>query len=60
VSKVIDDESYGWGYDQGYYDGREDGYSSGWRDCADQYDRRVAELRAEIEALRACLTAEEK
>lgn len=50
---MLDDYSYGLGYDAGFQDGRHQGYQEGAEEMAEQYEMRLSKLHVEIETLRA-------
>lgn len=52
---LIDDQSYGLGYDAGWQEGREAGYNDGWTDAMKEYDERAETLQARIVTLEALL-----
>jgi flagellar biosynthesis/type III secretory pathway protein FliH len=54
---IIDDDSYGLGYDAGFQDGRDQGYNDGWQDAMVNYEEKIRHLHVQIETLEAELHA---
>jgi len=50
---MIDDDSYGLGYEAGFSDGRNTGYTEGWEDAAHDYEERIGRLMAEVRLMEA-------
>lgn len=50
---MIDDYSYGLGYESGFQEGRHQGYQEGAEEMSQQYEERVSKLHVEVETLRA-------
>lgn len=50
---MLDDRSYGLGWDDGYQRGHDQGYMRGWEDCERSCVDRIAKLHAEIRLMEA-------
>lgn len=53
MSKILNTSDYGKGYDQGFNDGKSEGYDEGFEACLNQYEPRIAKLRAEFQMMAA-------
>lgn len=60
MSKILNVNDYGIGYDQGFADGHADGYSEGYDTAQREFEPRVARLNAELHELNARIAVLEK
>lgn len=60
MSKILNINDYGIGYDQGYADGHADGYAEGYDTAEKDFAPRLAKLMAELEELNARVAVMEK
>lgn len=53
MGKIVNTHDYGFGYDQGFQDGRTEGYQNGYDAAVKDYEPQIAKLVAEIRAMEA-------
>jgi flagellar biosynthesis/type III secretory pathway protein FliH len=53
MAELIDDYSYGLGYDAGHCDGYDKGYTQGSEDTMRDYNTRLAKMYVELQTLNA-------